>query len=391
MAECGAAGCSSLQADSKAGYVLSTVAEVVERILTFIPTKALLRIAGVSRLWRNCARRVLKTQQKISWLSASGSSRYEEHVLLGTMEEGLEEIYLLPHTALLMVDSEHFSGHNGSYRHKKARKCQDEDGLDAMDRLRHLLPKSCDILWIVTPGIVLTPPRLPCSCPQEFMEGEAGFSLLFPAMEGVHIRPFHFCKKNLNQTSLEEAGLVGNPDLKVVLLFGYDAYKSGAARFLNQLLEPLAHSNVLIAGGHVEKAFPQHRDCCSPGSFGVMGLALSGSRIQGASVLLDQDVSSPKAAEVTIRRLKAADIPERNTIGFMFACVARGHNHYNNQHNVEADTFHKVFPGVPLFGFFGNGEIGCDRIVKENYTLSETDANGLQHGYTTVMSLVHLG
>lgn len=134
-----------------------------------------------------------------------------------------------------------------------------------------------------------------------------------------------------------------------------------------------------------------HVSSCSPGSFGVVGLSLSGSRIQGASVLLDQDVSSPKEAEVTMRRLKAASIPERNTIGFMFACVARGHNHYNNQHNVEADTFHKVFPSVPLFGFFGNGEIGCDRIVKENYTLSETDANGLQHGYTTVMSLVHLG
>ena len=31
--------------DSKAEYVLSNVAEVVERILTFLPTKSLLRIA----------------------------------------------------------------------------------------------------------------------------------------------------------------------------------------------------------------------------------------------------------------------------------------------------------------------------------------------------------
>lgn len=130
---------------------------------------------------------------------------------------------------------------------------------------------------------------------------------------------------------------------------------------------------------------------CSPGSFGVVGLTLSGPRIQGASVLLDQGVNTPAAAEVAVRRLKAANIPESNTVGFMFACVARGPSLYNNQDNVEADVFHKLFPGVPLFGFFGNGEIGCDRIVKENYTLSQTDANGLQHGYTTVMSLVHLG
>ncbi len=31
--------------ESKAGYILSNVAEVVERILTFVPTKNLLRIA----------------------------------------------------------------------------------------------------------------------------------------------------------------------------------------------------------------------------------------------------------------------------------------------------------------------------------------------------------
>lgn len=31
--------------ESKAAYVLSNVAEVVERILTFVPTKSLLRIS----------------------------------------------------------------------------------------------------------------------------------------------------------------------------------------------------------------------------------------------------------------------------------------------------------------------------------------------------------
>lgn len=122
-----------------------------------------------------------------------------------------------------------------------------------------------------------------------------------------------------------------------------------------------------------------------------MGLALSGPKVQGASVLLDQDVSNTKAAEDTVRRLKAAKIPEKNTLGFMFACVGRGQNYYNNQTNVEADAFHKVFPNTPLFGLFGNGEIGCDRIVKDDYTLCDEDSDSLQHEYTTVMSLVHFG
>lgn len=54
-------------------------------------------------------------------------------------------------------------------------------------------------------------------------------------------------------------GLVDNPDLRVVLMFVYEAYKSGGARFLTQLLEPLAKSKALIAGGLVESVFSPSR------------------------------------------------------------------------------------------------------------------------------------
>ncbi|XP_050971602.1 F-box only protein 22 [Labeo rohita] len=382
----GDAASPNILGESKAGYILSNVAEVVERILTFVPTKNLFRIASVCRLWRNCARRVLRTQQKLTWLSASGSSMSVEHALIRTMAEDLEKIYLLPQTALIMVDAENFNWPSG-YRHKKARKSEESD----VGRLKHLLPSTCDVVGVVAPGIVVTPSGSPSSPPEEHEEGEAGFSLLFPAMEGVTIRPFHFCKKSLNESTMEEAGLINNPDLKVVLLFDYETWKAGGGSFLNKLLEPLSQNNVLIVGGQVDRAFSSYTTCCSPGSFGVVGLTFSGSKIQGASVLVDQDVSTPKAAEATIQRLKAANIPERNTMGFMFACVGRGHNSYNNLRNVEASAFRKIFSNIPLLGFFGNGEIGCDRIVKENYTLSETDADGLQHSFTTVMSLVHFG
>ncbi|MBN3286060.1 FBX22 protein, partial [Polyodon spathula] len=224
--------------------------------------------------------------------------------------------------------------------------------------------------------------------PQEFEEGEAGFAVMFPNIDGISIRSFHFCKRNFSSTSLEEAGLVNNPNLRVVLLFGYEAFKSGAARFLNQVIEPLSKANILLAGGHIESVTSPEPECCNPGSYGVVGLALSGSKIQSASVLLKQDVNSDKTAEAALQRLKSANIPQHNTLGFMFACVGRGKHHYNSK-NVEADTFRKIFPSIPLFGFFGNGEIGCDKIVTDGYTL--TDAENLQHGYSTVVALVHLG
>ncbi|XP_034417285.1 F-box only protein 22 [Cyclopterus lumpus] len=375
--------------DSKGAYVLSNVAEVVERILTFVPTKSLLRIASVCRLWRNCARRVLRTHQQLTWVSACGPSNTEAHVLCSILAEEVEKVFLVPKTVLALVDYEGFTGRAYCYRQNKAKK--NRHSPDTVEELNLLFPKGCDIMGITTPGVVLTPSGSCSSLPQEYQEGEAGFAIMLPSIEGVHIKPFHFCKKSISPTALKDAGLVDNPELRVVLIFVYEAYKTGGSQFLSQILEPLAKSKALIAGGLVESVFSPPRQCCSQGAYGVVGLALSGPKVQGASVLLNQEVSNPKAAEATIQRLKAAKIPERNTLGFMFACVGRGQNYYHNQANVEAEAFHKVFPNTPLFGLFGNGEIGCDRIVKDDYTLCDTDTDSLQHEYTTVMTLVHLG
>uniref|UniRef100_A0A3Q0T191 F-box protein 22 n=1 Tax=Amphilophus citrinellus TaxID=61819 RepID=A0A3Q0T191_AMPCI len=351
-----------------APYILSNVAEVVERILTFIPTKSLLRLASVCRLWRNCARRVLRTQQQLTWVSASGQSGTKAHALNSILAEEVEY-----YTCVSFLTDMFILNYTEA---KKSRSSPDAE-------LNQLFPKGCDIMGIATPGIVLTPSGSCSNPPQEYQEGGAGFAIMFPAVEGVQIQPFHFCKKTISPTLFSNLNFhkifnslvlhFDNPELRVVLIFFCEAYKPGGARFLNQILEPLAKSKALI------------------GTYGVMGLALSGPKVQGASVLLEQDVISGKAAEATIRRLKAAKIPEKNTLGFMFACVGRGQNYYSNQSNVEADAFHKVFPNTPLFGLFGNGEIGCDRIIKDDYTLCDTDTDRLQHEYTTVMTLVHLG
>ncbi|NXG67815.1 FBX22 protein, partial [Hemiprocne comata] len=191
-------------------------------------------------------------------------------------------------------------------------------------------------------------------------------------------------------------GLKNNPDLRVVLLFGYNSWKSGATRFLHQIVNPLNEKSIILAGGQVESftSLTSENTSAQPGdACGVVGLAFSGPQIQSATVLLDQDVADERTAEAAMQRLKAANIPERNTIGFMFACVGRGYRHYKTKRNMEADAFRKFFPNVPLFGFFGHGEIGCDRIVTGNFVLRECNdiKDDLLHGYTTVMTLIHLG
>ncbi|XP_075287370.1 F-box only protein 22 isoform X2 [Opisthocomus hoazin] len=354
-----------MEASAKGGFVLGNLAEVVERVLGFLPTKALLRAACVCRLWRECARRLLRARQAVAWVSALEPGPAESHALVRALARELERVRVLPQTVLYVADAETFSGHQECREQKK-----------------------------------VTPMGSSSNRPQEIEEGEAGFALLFPKIDGVKIHTFHFSKDSKNrvfdESKFADAGLKNNPDLRVVLLFGYNSWKAGATRFLHQIVNPLNEKSIILAGGQVESftSLTSENASAQPGdACGVVGLAFSGPQIQSATVLLDQDVADERTAEAAMQRLKAANIPERNTIGFMFACIGRGYRHYKTKRNMEADAFRKFFPNVPLFGFFGHGEIGCDRIVTGNFVLRECNdiKDDLLHGYTTVMTLIHLG
>ncbi|TEA34961.1 hypothetical protein DBR06_SOUSAS9710030 [Sousa chinensis] len=383
----------SSPADPRSTFVLSNLAEVVERVLTFLPAKALLRVAGVCRLWRECVRRVLRTHRSVTWISArlAIAGHLEEHCLVRV------NVHILPQTVLYMADSETFISLEECRGHKRARK---RTSMEAAFALEKLFPKQCQVLGIVTPGIVVTPMGSSSNPPQEIEIGESGFALLFPQIEGIKIKPFHFImdpkKLTLERHQLTEVGLLDNPELRVVLVFGYNCCKVGASNYLQHVVSTFSDMNVILAGGQVDNlaSLTSEKNPLDIDATGVVGLSFSGHRIQSATVLLNEDVNDEKTAEAAMQRLKAANIPEQNTIGFMFACVGRGFQYYRDKGNVEADAFRKFFPSVPLFGFFGNGEIGCDRIVTGNFILkkcNEVKDDDLFHSYTTIMALIHLG
>ncbi|EHH63240.1 hypothetical protein EGM_16163 [Macaca fascicularis] len=393
--------CGSSSVDPRSTFVLSNLAEVVERVLTFLPAKALLRVACVCRLWRECVRRVLRTHRSVTWISAglAEAGHLERHCLVRVVAEELEakNVRILPHTVLYMADSETFISLEECRGHKRARK---RTSMETALALEKLFPKQCQVLGIVTPGIVVTPMGSGSNRPQEIEIGESGFALLFPQIEGIKIQPFHFIKDPKNLTlerhQLTEVGLLDNPELRVVLVFGYNCCKVGASNYLQQVVSTFSDMNIILAGGQVDNlsSLTSEKNPLDIDAAGVVGLSFSGHRIQSATVLLNEDVSDEKTAEAAMQRLKAANIPEQNTIGFMFACVGRGFQYYRAKGNVEADAFRKFFPSVPLFGFFGNGEIGCDRIVTGNFILrkcNEVKDDDLFHSYTTIMALIHLG
>lgn len=391
--------CGSSSADPRSTFVLSNLAEVVERVFTFLPAKALLRVAGVCRLWRECVRRVLRTHRNVTWISALSADpcHLAQHCLVRVVAEELENVHILPQTVLYMADSENFINLEECRGHKRARK---RTTMEAAFALEKLFPKQCQVLGIVTPGIVVTPIGSRSNRPQEIEIGESGFALLFPQIDGIKIKPFHFIKDpkklTLERHQLTEVGLVDNPELRVVLVFGYNCCKVGASDYLQRVVSTFSDMNVILAGGQVDNlaSLTSEKSPLDIDATGVVGLSFSGQQVQGATVLLNEDVNDEKAADAAMQRLKAANIPEQNTIGFMFACVGRGSQYYRAKKNVEADAFRKFFPSVPLFGFFGNGEIGCDRIVTGNFILkkcNEFNYNDLFHSYTTIMALIHLG
>uniref|UniRef100_A0A8C4MBB0 F-box protein 22 n=1 Tax=Equus asinus TaxID=9793 RepID=A0A8C4MBB0_EQUAS len=189
----------SSTADPRSTFVLSNLAEVVERVLTFLPAKALLRVAGVCRLWGECARRVLRTHRRVTWISAGSAAagRLEQHCLVRAAAEELENVHILPRTVLYMADSETFISLEECRGHKRARK---RTTMETAFALEKLFPKQCEVLGIVTPGIVVTPMGSCSNRPQEIEIGESGFALLFPQIEGVKIQPFHFIKDPKNLT-----------------------------------------------------------------------------------------------------------------------------------------------------------------------------------------------
>lgn len=83
--------------------------------------------------------------------------------------------------------------------------CQNQEKIPNVEVTACNLP-SCDTDTSWLSLCVVTPSGSCSNPPKEYQEGEAGFAIMFPSMDGVHIKPFHFCKKSISPTALKEAG-----------------------------------------------------------------------------------------------------------------------------------------------------------------------------------------
>lgn len=61
-----------------------------------------------------------------------------------------------------------------------------------------------------------------------------------------------FCKAASDCRSSFLSGLLDNPELRVVLVFGYNCCKVGASNYLQRVVSTFSDMNVILAGGQVD-------------------------------------------------------------------------------------------------------------------------------------------
>ena len=142
-------------------------------------------------------------------------------------------------------------------------------------------------------------------------------------------------------------------------------------------------SDVVIIGGLVESFLMVDNEVRNAG---VVGLAISGN-VEAISMVHHGDTA--EGMQQSLKQLRKSGIPcekNSNTACFMVSCIGRGEKFYNAK-NVETGIFRQEFPGIPVLGFFGNGELGLDLHSCEGKL--ERDGHFL-HSYSSVFCLCSL-
>lgn len=140
---------------------------------------------------------------------------------------------------------------------------------------------------------------------------------------------------------------------------------------------------MVIIGGLVESFLMVDNEVRNAG---VVGLAISGN-VEAISMVHHGDTA--EGMQQSLKQLRKSGIPcekNSNAACFMVSCIGRGEKFYNAK-NVETGIFRQEFPGIPVLGFFGNGELGLDLHSCEGKL--ERDGHFL-HSYSSVFCLCSL-
>ncbi|XP_070543659.1 F-box only protein 22-like [Ptychodera flava] len=397
----------------RASWILTHMHEVVENFMSFLPAKMLNTCARVCKCWNTVATKVLRHRQSISWAvyqpavlspdeddseeDSSGScddnddndDRDECDELRSSftteLEKCLQNCCSIPRLALLFMepDSDSLFPENGA-----------SAGNSIESYLHQCLPPNCQLVGFNTPGVISTSQDMMHISESESQK-ESCACILVPKMNGVNIHILKISKKEFlkgchRENILSTMGAPDDVDLKCIILIGFNRFAFQAmGQVVNYLHDAFRKRNraVVIVGAYANDIVTPRTLEEEERKTGILGIGFSGPNVQAASVILDSKVSKLDHAITEIQKLKQAGLDEKKSIAFMFACIGRGHYYYN-EYNVESTAFKSVFPTTPLFGFFGNGEIGCEQLRCGPIEETAKSRPELVHAYTSVFCML---
>ncbi|KAK4299968.1 hypothetical protein Pmani_027798 [Petrolisthes manimaculis] len=215
----------------------------------------------------------------------------------------------------------------------------------------------------------------------EMEQEEAVSLLLIPHHPGLQLKIFDLsdekyikkpCKRKMGPTISQEefdqiTGLSKQDSLKALLLFDARLDDCFTEAFVQAALVRQNHK-LALGGGMVDTVITGQSGNSDLPSFGV---AVSGPNVTAASIVIPKCVTNPRMLSDYMKQLKSCGLPEEQSVAFMFSCCGRGYAWYRRHgnsttdyHNVETKAFRQAFPNTPVFGFFGDGEIGNTYLPK---------------------------
>ena len=207
-------------------------------------------------------------------------------------------------------------------------------------------------------------------------------------------------------------------DIKALLFF-YDVSKGSVDHWMNTFVKFLKEElnlgkDVVILGCaiHDNAGFLHSRNCTNK-MVSLMGaqlqcdkierihkadggrflaIAINGSSISSASLLVHSDVNTISEVENQVKMLKRSlpSVKKHNAFGIIVSCIDRMHDefwyrdYFVSEDNVEIIALRKEFPSLPLLVMHSFGEIG------NNFNLiDKKSSNELLHTGAAIFSVVH--
>ncbi|KYQ57985.1 F-box only protein 22 [Trachymyrmex zeteki] len=241
------------------------------------------------------------------------------------------------------------------------------------ERIEALLPEHCETIILYSRGIIM----------DREMEDPFPFMVcaFLPQIPNVRIKSFKVAEHNSIQESAEYREIMNtiiNHEASVsnhetcFMLFCNLEGRTIAKRWARAVQKSKENEIISVWGGVLEDLYAQriqnerlckrqtrHRLIHRMDIPYCIAVLITGS-IQTWSIILQN--RTKEQAEAKLKLFKNEVKLKKHSIGFMFMCIARGNEMYNET-NVESAIFKRLFPKVPLVGCFGYGEFGKSTVI----------------------------